>query len=145
MKVRGRSCVVPKPTYEGRPAMRPSKSVRYLSITLAIVLLAAIAAGCAKSATTTSEPGAGVVGGFSPAAPTGGSDTARSSEQLAPAPPVVTGQAGDVSATTPESDRMIIRSSTLRLEVKSTSKAVETIRTLIADNKGIITDLQVAT
>lgn len=93
----------------------------------------------------------------------GGSDTAmdewaQPAESAPSAAPDVSEQyAGDGSLSSPavenreadiskaDSERMVIRTKTMRLEVESTSDAVSAVRDLVTKHEGVITDLQVAT
>lgn len=58
--------------------------------------------------------------------------------------PAFEDRASDV-ANVAESERMVIRTKTMRLQVDSTADAVESVRTLVSKHEGVITDLQVAT
>lgn len=106
---------------------------------LVLVLVAAFAAGC-KAQEASSEGRSGAVGGVVPApsAPSGGEayDSAQKSAES------VTTQ--NTAAPVAEPDRMIIRTQTLRLEVKSTPEAVKGLRSLAEKHAAVVTDLQVA-
>ena len=115
------------------PSRRPVASV------LALALVAVLVAGCGLQASQTgseesqSDSYSGVVPvqGETPVAP----ETDASAE------------AGkdDVATGVAESERLIIRTKTLRLEVASTADAIDEIRELAKAQSGVVTDMQVAT
>lgn len=113
--------------------------VRTIAVVLALVSVSVVAAGCsaARQASESSTDEYGVSGGVSsPAAPLPSDGVAA--EEAARGDSVEDKQ-------TAESDRMVIRNKTLRLEVESTPDAVERIRALVKTHDGTIQDLQVAT
>ena len=120
------------------------RAIRVTTISAAIVLalVATLSTGCGIVGTTASDEYRGEVDvGYyespveSPGAPASDGDVAYDES---------TGAKGD-AAGVPQADRMIIRSKTVRLEVESTSEAVDAIRSLARENDAIITGLQVST
>lgn len=106
---------------------------------LAMLLVAGTLAGCAKSSEESATDQVGrVVGG----APTVTESEAVSQDAAAPEQSL---GAGTPAGTTTDTDRMIIRTQTLRLEVDDTPAAVEELRGIAKANAAVITDLQVAT
>ena len=119
-----------------------SPRVRLVALALTLGLLAGLTPGCAfspdeaveDSAVQMSRDGYGVTGSAGSPAP--GELNAEAASE-----PAV---AADASKKA-DADRMVIRSKTLRLEVDSTTDAVEEIRSLVKANDGVIANLQVAT
>lgn len=121
--------------------MKSGTNLRVLALAVAVLLAIGALAGCVDTtAETPSDEMGRVVGSTAP--------NVASSEPL-PAE----GYAEDKVAqtvpasegTTAETDRMVIRTQTLRLEVESTTDAVKELRDLASANSAVITDLQVAT
>ena len=120
-----------------------ARTGRTLVMVVALTLLAALATGCGLAGNTVSE------------------ESVRGDGAMPMEPPVYTspemgieaedaydasaGAMGDAALGVTEEDRMIIRSKTVRLEVKSTPDAVAEIRRIAGTRNGIITGLQVAT
>ena len=124
----------------------PQRTNRMILIGLALVLLAGGLAGCGGSFISADDGGVAV----SPGAP--GKDAYVEATAEPPMAPEAQEEYGEYDrgnsvegGTTADADRMIIRTQTLRLEVASTSEAVATLRSLVRDHEGVITDLQVAT
>lgn len=121
--------------------MKHRTRVRMVAATAAMLLIAAAVAGCSgREEASVDELNRGVGGAVAPS--------------VAPEAPVVTGEIAEDKAaqtapapegTTAETDRMIIRTQTLRLEVESTPDAVTELRSLAETHAAVITDLQVAT
>lgn len=106
---------------------------RWLAGVLAAVLVTAALGGCA-----------------------GRNESAQSTDELAVEPSVAPQPEEQMAdsygrgtpssdAASPEADRMIIRSQTIRLEVKSTPDTIADIRELAKTHSAIVTDLQMAT
>lgn len=107
-----------------------------IAATLAIVLALGTLAGCtAADESAQQDASRGVSSAEAPIAD--GSTGELSSQPLPPASPG--------TDATPAEDRMIIRTQTMRLEVKSTPEAVTSIRGIASEYSAVITDLQVAT
>ncbi|MHB1017616.1 MAG: DUF4349 domain-containing protein [Coriobacteriia bacterium] len=117
------------------------RSPRIIMIALALVLVAMTTIGCAARSESSNDVATeeyGVTGGMAPVAPPApGMDGVASDEAK--------GADSAQSALAPDADRMVIRNKTLRLEVESTSDAIERIRALVKTHGGTIQDLQVAT
>ena len=107
---------------------------------LAMLLVAGALAGCAKSSEESTTDQVGRVTGGVPTV----AESAAVSQNLAVADQSSLGT-GTSAGTTAETDRMIIRTQTLRLEVDETPAAVEALRGIAEANAAVITDLQVAT
>jgi hypothetical protein len=113
--------------------------MRLMAAALAFALFVAVAAGCTSLENTAEDTlGRGMTG----SAPVASPDAAVTEEfagdtSVQPAP--------SSEGATPQTDRMIIRSKTLRLEVESTPEAVDSLRALVAKHAGVITNMQVAT
>lgn len=118
--------------------LRGSKRVTAVSLVLVLAVLV-LAAGCARLATV-SDTSQESKGGGSVGAPTVEGD----SGVVAPGEPFGAPR-GDVATTVEAGDRLVVRTRSMRLQVKSTADAVDRIRTLVKDHDGVITDLQVAT
>ncbi|MBN1193280.1 MAG: DUF4349 domain-containing protein [Coriobacteriia bacterium] len=119
--------------------MKSDKRPRLSALVLAVLLTAGAVAGCTTAEEATVDEVSRSVGG---------------SDMAATSPEAVTGEyAEDQSleaapaseGTAVETDRMIIRTQTLRLEVESTPDTVEALRELADTHTAVITDLQVAT
>lgn len=105
-----------------------------------VFAVVAASGGCARLRTAADEtPQEGRSGRYS-GAPAVEGDTGV----VSPSQPQ-TGPKGDVAPGVAEQDRLIVRTKSMRLQVKSTVAAVERIRALTKQHDGIITDLQVAT
>jgi hypothetical protein len=118
-----------------------------IAIGLALVLLTGGLAGCGASLVSTNDDGMGISQG----AP-GKDSYVESTAEPPMAPDVAEEQYGEYDRSgsvegvvTADADRMIIRTQTLRLEVESTATTIDTLRDLVSDHEGVITDLQVAT
>ena len=110
---------------------------RWMTVGVALTAIALLAAGCGSGSDMAVEES--VRGEYavtdSAAAPPGADDGYYAAEQEAAAGKDVGG----------DSERMIIRSKTLRLEVESTTEAIDDLRALVKTHNGMIQDLQVAT
>lgn len=124
--------------------MRIDSRVRILVAGMAFLLLAGALFGCSTSGETVTEDisrsSGGSVGGVAPSA---GMDLAVTEEYAGEKS--TSSEAPTPYGVAQETDRMVIRTQTMRLEVESTPDAVEKIRDLTSANGGAITDLQVAT
>ncbi|MDO8880719.1 MAG: DUF4349 domain-containing protein [Coriobacteriia bacterium] len=119
---------------------RRATGVTIVAVAVALAL-AGLTAGCGVVGTATDEYRGGSEPGYAPvAAP---EESVSSDGELAY--DESTGVKGDVATGVAETDRLIIRSKTVRLEVESTTDAVDEIRVLARANDAIITGLQVAT
>jgi hypothetical protein len=121
------------------------RTARVLAGVVALLLVAALAAGCGSLIPTQAADEAGRDMGIAPdigAATDGYEGSGVAVSESAPADSKY--QTGDV-ADVAEADRLIVRSKTLRLEVESTSETVDAIRALTKEHDGVIADMQVAT
>ncbi len=110
---------------------------RWMSVTVALLTIAALAAGCAGGSDASLEESvrgeyAVTDSAASPPDTDGGYYPAAEQEAAGK----------NVGA---DGERMIIRSKTLRLEVESTTEAIEELRAMVKAHNGMIQDLQVAT
>jgi len=110
---------------------------RLLTVVMAFAVLATLVAGCASSSGDAASTDS--VTAVSPEQYAG--QGTSSSEGIDGAKADETASSNTASGT----DRLVILTQTLQLEVESTSKTVEAIRTLTKEAGGEITDLQVAT
>lgn len=111
---------------------------RWMTTGVALVAIVLLPAGCDTGSDVAVEaPVRGEYGvtGSSAAPSDAGNGSYPAAEQEAAA-------GKDVAADT---ERMIIRSKTLRLEVESTTSAIEDLRAMVKTHGGMIQDLQVAT
>lgn len=110
---------------------------RWITAGAALAAIALFAAGCGTASETGVEESArdeyGVTG--SVAAPSKTGDAYLTAEQ----------EGTEDRGTVQDAQRMIIRSKTLRLEVESTTEAIEDLRAMVKTYDGMIQDLQVAT
>ncbi|MDO8848555.1 MAG: DUF4349 domain-containing protein [Coriobacteriia bacterium] len=118
--------------------MKRRTGTRVAAGLLTALLLVSVLAGCAGEEAAVDEVGR-AVGGSEPMAAT----DAGVSEEYAESDKAV--QTTSAEGTTAETDRLIIRTQTMRVEVESTPDAVESLRGLAKTNGAVITDLQVAT
>ena len=105
-----------------------------VAVVLAGALLAGVMAGCARQEAADEELSRGVSSSEVPM-----QDSAEGQSAAEPAP---SSAGADATAS---ADRLIIRTQTMRLEVKSTPDAVDEIRDMAKQYSAVITDLQVAT
>lgn len=106
----------------------------WMAVVLAGALLAGTVAGCARQEAADEELSRGVASSEAPM-----QDSAEGQSAAEPAP------SSPGTDPTANADRMIIRTQTMRLEVKSTPEAVDEIRDMATQYSAVITDLQVAT
>jgi hypothetical protein len=122
---------------DGGDEMSTKLGVRVVAVLLVLAVAAVGLAGCKGTGQESADSSAvGTVGGVAPAAP---SDTRG--ENLA-TDEAAKGAGQDAAATT---DRMVIRTQTMRLLVEDTADAVSSIRDLASKHSAIVSDLQVAT
>jgi hypothetical protein len=119
--------------------MKRRKGTRVGAGLLATLLILGSLAGCATGEEASVDE-VGRVAGSSEPMPT---TEAGVAEEYAESDTSV--QSAPSEATDAATDRLIIRTQTLRLEVDSTPDAVESLRGLAKTNGAVITDLQVAT
>lgn len=120
-------------------------ATRAAAIAVALALVVALAGCGAVSEYKQVARDAGVatspqVGG----APEMSGDGVVSNEAYAPSVEGAPAPAGDVAKGVAESDRLIVRNKTLRLEVPAVADAVTSIRGIAKKYEGIITNMQVA-
>ncbi len=118
--------------------MKRRTGTRVAAGLLAALLLVSVLVGCAGEEAAVDEVGR-AVGSSEPMPAT----DAGVSEEYAESDKAV--QTTSAEGTTADTDRLIIRTQTMRVEVESTPDAVESLRGLAKANGAVITDLQVAT
>ncbi len=121
------------------------RNVRAAVVIIVAMTLAALLAACGgRSASEGANDGYG----------RGDAGVMSAPAEMTPGPspgdePVLSGYSADAAkggtGDIPDSDRMVIRSKTMRLEVPETTETIAAIRTLVAEHDGLISDLQVAT
>lgn len=121
--------------------MKRRTGMRVIAGIMAMFVLAGMIAGCAGSKDQVGDEMNRSVSGSEPMAATDSgvaedyAGTSGESAQAVEAP----------GETTPATDRLIIRTQTMRLEVESTPDAVEALRALADTHAAVITELQIAT
>lgn len=115
--------------------MSRAQRLRLISVVAVVALTATMVAGCGVVTRDDTADGYGVSGGPSPETMDLESTTNGYEESAAE---------DSRAGTVPESDRMIIRSKRLRLEVISTTDTVNSIRSLVTTHGGTVTNLQMA-
>lgn len=111
------------------------RSLRLIGVVAVVAMTVTMMAGCGVVTRDMTTDEYGVSAGPSPETMEPGSAMDGYKESAA---------ADSRAGTAPESDRMIIRSKRLRLEVTSTADTVDAIRSLAATHGGTVTNLQVA-
>lgn len=121
--------------------MKRRTGTRVLAGVLALFVLASMVVGCAASEDQVTDELERSVGGSEPMVAT----EAGVAEEYAAGDDKAAQTTAAPGTTSPDADRLIIRTQTLRLEVESTPDAVESLRALADSHAAVITDLQVAT